>query len=344
MSKKLIAVLFSVMFLFNVLGITSYAEVVEDSVAEPTAPSAYETFVAKVEAYASTGYDAGVAYAPDSIASEGVYLEPYVDTLKFETGFIIKYDMPTGITVYDDPATPVVEGIRVNGKEITDLKVPMDLNNPQNYIVEVRLVYADGLAGTIAKISNGDFDWKTVMEEPLLAMQCVYYAIAALSLIVGGLGVASSKKKKVKNANDIAAIVDTRVKEGCEAFAIQYTELLKTNLLPVFHTVVDTNKAVVKAITVSTSKAKEAPVALLDLLKEVSDVDVEHVINDARDDVLKHIADLDAKRENIRSTLHLIADGTYQEVHDVEESTELPDPGVEGFTEAPQENETKSIF
>ena len=175
-------------------------------------------------------------------------------------------------------------------------------------------------------------------------MQIVYYAIAAISLIAGGLGVASSKKKKVKSAEDIAAIVDKRVKEGCDMFAIQYTELLNKNLLPVFHTIADTNKAVVKAITVSTSKAKEAPVALLDLLKEVSDVDVESVIESAREDVLKHIADLDAKRENVRNTLHHIADGTYQEVQDVEQTSGLQRSEAESVEASSEEGEAKSIF
>lgn len=341
MNKKITILVLIVSVLISVLGIPAYAEVEQEDT--PTA-SAYTEFVTKVEAYASTGYSIDVSYTADSVSADGVSLEPYTDTLKFETGFTIKYDLPTGIVVYDDASTPIIEGIRVNGAEISELKIPVDLDNPCNYLVEIRLVYADGLAGTVAKISAGDFDWKTVMEEPLLAMQILYYAIAALSIIIGGLGLASSKKKKVKTANDIATIVDERVREGCEAFSIQYTELLKDNLLPVFHTMVDTNKAVVKAITVSTSKSKEAPVALLDLLKEVSDVDVEHVIDDARDEVLKNIANLDAKRENIRNTLHHIAEGTYQEVQHVEEVTAIPDLDVESNAPTPEESETKSVF
>ena len=360
--NKLLAILISVLFIVNVLGIVAYAEedvpadevtestetvetVPEDSVVD-VEPSAYDKFVAKVEAYASTGYSPTVSYTSDSVTAQGILLEPYTDTLKLEVGFTIKTDLPSGIEIYDDPTTPIIEGIRINGAEISDYRVAIDLDTPQSYLVEVRLVYSEGLAGTIAKISSGDFDWQTIMEEPLLAMQAIYYAIAALSLIIGGLGVSSSKKKKVKTANDIANIVDKRVKEGCEAFAIQYTELLKSNMLPVFNTVVDTNKAVVKAITISTSKTKEAPIALLDVLKGISDVDVEKAIDDARQEVLKNIADTDAKRAAIQEVLNHIASGTYQEVQNVErfEQTTEPQSEPEVVEEASTSVETKSVF
>lgn len=362
--NKLLAILLSVLFIVNVLCISAYAEeeltteVVEDTEStedvetvpeEPVVgaePSAYDKFVAKVEAYASTGYEPTVAYTSDSVASQGVLLEPFADTLKFEVGFTIKTDLPSGVEIYDDPTTPIIEGIRVNGAEISDYRVAIDLDTPKSYLVEVRLVYSEGLTGTIAKISSGDFDWRTIMEEPLLAMQVLYYAIAALSLIIGGIGAASSKKKKVKTANDIAAIVDARVKEGCEAFAIQYTDLLKSNMLPVFNTVVDTNKAVVKAITISTSKTKEAPIALLDVLKGISDVDVEKAIDDARQEVLKNIADTDAKRAAIQDVLSHIASGTYQEVQNVErfEQNAEPQSEPEVVEETSTSVETKSVF
>lgn len=350
MNKKVLSILLSVLFLISVFTLGTYAENTE-SVSESTETvanisSAYSEFVAKVEAYASTGYSHSIIYTSDSVKSQGVWLESYMDTVKFETGYIIKTDLDLGIKIYDDPATDVIEGVRVNGREITSYTVPIDLDTPQNYLVEVRLVYAEGLTGTIAKISDGNFDWETLMQEPLLAMQILYYAIAALSIIIGGLGALASKKKKVKTADDIAAKVDARVQEGCETFAVAYSAVLKENLLPIFHTMVDTNKAVVKAIALSTSKNKEAPIALLDLLKDVSDVDVEKAIDDAREEVVKNIANTDAKRAAVRDVLSHIADGTYQEVHHVEKSKPIselkPEPEAsETITEA---DETKSVF
>lgn len=299
-----------------------------------TTNSKYNEFVAKVEAYASTGYDCVVVYTPDSIVSEGVLLEPRVDTLKLEISIVITPTYSFGKCIYDDPATPTIEGVRVNGEEVTSLVIPVDLDNPKEHVVDVRIVYSDDLTGTLAKIVDGKFDWQMIMDEPLLAFQALYYAIAAVSLVVSGFSILFSKKKKVKTADDIANAVDSHVKDGCDTLSIQYSDLLKENFLPVLTQVVDTNKAVVKAIALSTSKNKEAPVALLDLLKEVSDMNVSTVIDEAQSNVLKNIADTESKRKRIHQALQNIANGTYQEVHNAEEHSQ--DTETSG--------ETKSIF
>lgn len=318
---------------------TAFGVFAEEDVAETDVASGYEAFISKIEAYAQTGFDVNCTYTSDSVHSYGIMLEPYTDSIKLEAGFVIRTsDLGIGILIYDDPATPIIEGVRVNGKEITSYVVPIDLDNPQNYNVEIKLAYAEGLLGTIAKISDGKFDWETILQEPLIYTQAIYYIIAALSLIIGGLGAASAKKKKVKTADEIASAVDTRVREGCETFAVAYSAVLKENLLPVFQTTVETNKAVVKALTLSTSKSKEAPVALLDLLKEVSDVDVGRIIDDAREQVVKNIEHTDAKRAAVREALSHIADGTYQEVHHVETETETT--ADERLDETPE----KSVF
>lgn len=341
MSKKALTVLIMLSVLFSVCPFSVHAEEVlpEET---PATSSEYEIFVEKVTAVANAGYPQDISFTSDSVYNKGITLEPYTDILKFESGFVIKPDLPFGIEIYDDPNTDIVDGIRVNGKEVTSYTVPIDLDNPQSYLVEVRTVYAEGFAGTVAKISAGEFNWETLMGEPLLAMQIIYYAIAILSLIIGGLGVASSKKKKVKTADDIAAKVDSRVKEGYESLINNYTEILTNNLSPILQNMVQTNQAVVKAITLSTSKNKEAPVALLDLLKNVSDVDVEKAINAAREDVLKNIADTEAHRKAVHKVLTNIADGTYQEVQNVEQAKPVS-LGVTTPTDT-EEKEAKSIF
>lgn len=358
MCRKILSILISILILFSIL--TVYVRASEDEVVVETSPDTepadtpstggilsptpYNIFMAQVEAYSTAGYENTLSYSPDSVISQGVSLNTYTDTVKLELGFIISTDLPIGVEIYDDPSTPIIEGIRVNGETVTDLKVPINLIIPEDYFVDVRLVYSDGLAGTIAKISNGEFDWNTILEEPLLAMQLLYYVIAALSIIIGGFGIATSKRKKVKTADEIASQVDARVKEGCEIFAIQYADLLKSNMLPVFNTVVDTNKAVVKAITLSTSKSKEAPVALLDVLKAISDVDVEKDIDNARQEVLKNIANTDAKRAAMRATLATIAQGTYQEVHDANPSPSQSGHQSQTTQKTSEADEIKSVF
>ena len=78
MTKKFFSILISILFLISVLGTVVYAEdVVEPSVETTvveTTNTAYTNFVAKVEAYASTGYTNTVVYTSDSVSSQGDYL------------------------------------------------------------------------------------------------------------------------------------------------------------------------------------------------------------------------------------------------------------------------------
>lgn len=316
----------------------------EDTVVEPPTVSDYSMFIVKIENYAKAGCTNRVVYASNSVRANGVLIEPYTDTVKLETGFVIRTSLDLGTRIYDDPATEVIDGIRINGVSATSYIHPIDLDHPQNYVVEIRLDYTDDIFGTYAKIADGNLDLKTVLNEPSLYLKSAYYVIAAVSIIVGGVGAAISKKKRVKTADDIAFAVDARVKEGCENFAILYSDVLKENLLPVFQSMVDTNKSVVKALTLSTSKSKEAAVAMLDTLKEVSDVNVDKAIDEAREQVLKNIANTELKRATIRNTLSHIANGTYQEVHNAEIEIKNATVQAEASSKPEDTSEIKSIF
>lgn len=321
---------------------------------EDTAPSvdtnvsdeAYDVFVSKLEKYTSTGFSNRIVYTVESVRNKGVTLNPYTDYVKFETGFTITPCLDLGISIYDDPSTDIIEGIRVNGSTVTSYTVPIDLDNLQNYTVEIRLVYSEGVLGTLAKISDGNFNWNTLIEEPLLLMQGLYYILAVISVLAGSFTMLISKRKRVKTSDEIASKVDERVHEGCETLSVAYASVLQDNLLPLLNTVVETNQAVIKAVTLSTSKSKEAPVALLDVLKNVSDVNIEQDIEHARQEVLKNIEDTDIKRAAIREALSHIANGTYQEVHREDGTQHIPKPTAESsdLSDSSETSETKSVF
>lgn len=303
----------------------------------------YDTFLSKLETYTSTGFSNCVVYTVESVRNAGITLNPYTDYVKLETGFIITPCLDLGVAVYDNPSTDVIEGIRVNGATVTSYTIPVDLDNLQNYTVEVKLVYTDGILGTLAKISDGKFDWNTFMEEPLLLMQGLYYILAAISVVTGSFTMLISKRKRVKTSEEIALKVDERIHEGCETLSVAYASVLQDNLLPLLNTVVETNQAVIKAVTLSTSKSKEAPVALLDVLRAVSDVNIEQDIEHARQEVLKNIEDTDIKRVAIREALSRIAKGTYQEVHYENDTQHVPKPAAE-VSDLSETSETKSVF
>lgn len=350
MSKKILYSILCIILTFSLFTFCSYAEDVTEYVPEFETElsgdstdtgynAAYEAFYAQIEQFANSGYDVYVNYTSDSVCKYGVVIDPIVDILKYNVSLKIDVSLlPSGVEVYDDPTTDIIDGIRIDGEEVTSYTVPVDLSVPRDITVAVKLVYSDGVLGTLAMISDGNYDWEVLLQDPLILMQGFYYGIAALSLIVSAIAAFKAKKKKVKTAEDIAAQVDAKVKEGCDNMSILTADLLQQTFLPILTEAVNSNKSVVKALTLSTSKNKEAPVALLDLLKEVSDVDTAKIIEEARESVLKNIADVDAKRELTRNILSQIATGTYQEV-----SNET-DSAPEGSEESEPEIERKSVL
>ena len=319
------------------LPVSATSIVVDTTVEEPayTDPGTL-TLMEKLKAWES--YDVNLTYTPDSVRAEGIWLEPWTDAVKQSAGFKISSDIAFGVEIYDDPATTIIDGIRINGQEVSSLVYTFDLDNPSDTLVEVRLVYSENLLGDIAKMSDGTYNWTELIENPVMLMQLAYYVLAALSIIISSFAALSSKKKKVKTANEIADAVDARVQAGVEAFATQYSEYLKESLLPVISQMVETNKTVVKAITLSTSKAKEAPIALLDVLQEVSDVDAAKLIDEARASVLKNMSESEKKRAAMQAALHNIStpDTTREVSNDVSKENNTP--------EGSEENEAKSVF
>lgn len=191
-------------------------------------------------------------------------------------------DPDFGIEVYDDVSTDYIDGIRVNGHTIDDLTVHFDLDTPTVYTVEVRLVYKEGILGDLAKISDGNYDWSRLLENPAVLLMGLYYMFAIGSIVVASVTALCSKKHKVKSANDIAGLVDERASAAMLELRDRFCDILDTKFLPMLTGIVNTNQSVVKAITLSTSKDHNAPLALLDTLNEISGTDVAKVIEDAK--------------------------------------------------------------
>lgn len=223
-----------------------------------------------------------IIYTSDSIRTKGVTLEPYFDILTRDAGFKIVINPDFGIEVYDDVSTDYIDGIRVNGHTIDDLTVHFDLDTPTAYTVEVRLVYKEGILGDLAKISDDNYDWSKLLENPVALLMGLYYLFAIGSIVVASVAALCSKKHKVKSANDIAELVDERASAAMLELRDRFCDILDTKFLPMLTGIVNTNQSVVKAITLSTSKDHNAPLALLDTLNEVSGTDVAKVIEDAK--------------------------------------------------------------
>lgn len=302
--NKLILILCSIL-LFTVFGFTIQAEEPLDVTTTTTGPSEQEKFQEMVEQY-KYNTDVFIEYTHDSISSSGIDYEISVDPFTYIISLSLTKDLSFGHKIYDDPGTEIIDGIRVNGETITSLNnIVIDIAKDTEILIKI--VYTEGIPGLLAKISDGTVTAEELLANPLILMQLVYYVIAVLSIIVGGLGVFKAKKKKIKTADDIASLIDSRTQEAQEALQTKFLSLIDETLLPLIQKTVDTNKQVVKAITLSTSKMKEAPIALLDTLKEIGDIDTNEMLESAKTSVIKNMKQKEKEMAEITEALQNIA-------------------------------------
>lgn len=309
------------------LGVPAFAEepeaeppaedtVVEDTVVEDTAPQ-----------ITIPEHTVNIKYTEDSSAIKGIYYETYVDPVTFAVGFKIVEDLSIGHIIYDNPDTAYIDGIRVNGETIDSLTVWIDEN--VIYDVTVRTVYEDNLLGDVAKIIDGTFDFKTLLENPVMLLMGAYYVISIISVIVATFTTAVFKNKKVKSADEIAAKVDTSAQNAVEKMRTEVTDIVLNEVHPILQTILSDIKNVVTAVTLSTSKNKEAPLAMLDTLQKAADsADATGLIDSIRKTIADGIAKDDAAHAANVEDLHRIANNE----------------GAEPVEPASQTSNPKSIF
>lgn len=252
-----------------------------------------------------------VKFTSDSVCTEGIYVELLYDELEEKLYLALVTDLPTGYVIYDNIETDYTDGLKINDAYASLGNKPFKiyLDNPlTSYTIFVKTTYSDTMYGTIAKIQDGNATVLDLFENPVMLMQVIYYAIAAISLIAASVLATRSKKIKVKTSEEVAAQTASALSASNEEFRVRLTsELLgvvNDKLIPALNTCVNTNQSVVKAIAVSNSKDKNAPVALLDVLHEVADAAIEVTVNEAIASVEKHLEESEARRAETLNALH----------------------------------------
>lgn len=260
------------------------------------------------------GTEYTVTYTSDSVCTEGVYVDLMYDELRNQIYLQVHVDLPIGYTLYDEPDTEYTDGVKINADFITvnGKYYKIYISDPTvDYTVIVKTTYAESMYGTIAKIQNGDASVLDLFENPVMLMQVVYYAIATVSLIVAAVLTSKSKKYKAKTsqeiAADVAATMNTASNITEQKLVSAVMGILSERLLPAFTNCVNSNQSVVKAIALSNSKSKEAPVALLNLLKEVASNDAVDVISNEIVQTEEAIASEEREIVKTINTLHEIA-------------------------------------
>jgi hypothetical protein len=256
-----------------------------------------------------------VIYSSDSVLQYGVYADSDIDVLNKQVLFVINVDLPSGYTVYDDPETDYIDGIRLNGETVTSYRVPIDYTQDVDFELIVKVVYAEGFTGALAQMSDGTYDWAQLLENPIGLIMALYYILATVSVVAGIFALWKGKSKKVKTSDEIS-------KSVTEAAHNTAVKTIEEQVLPVVTSFQNTAQALVKAFALTTSKSKEAPTALLDVLQNVSNMDAAGAIEQAKELIANNRAADDAARQEVINTLNDIANTSQEERYNGAEQPE----------------------
>lgn len=297
-----------------ILCVTSFA-------AEPEVTPDSESSVEPENSISLDDFEFVFKYTSDSVTTEGLTYQTYTDPVSAQSGVELVQNFGIGYTIYDNPETDIIDGIRINGSEVTSLRIPIDSKTEVfKYEIAVRTVYAEGASGDLAQILDGTYDYTRLLTNPVIIFQLIYWIFMAIAGFVGLVTAIRSKNTKVKTSDEIAS----KVTENMSTFETRVveivTESVKSEILPLAQASVKSGKEAVKAILLSTSKSKDAPSALLDVFKESSDIDISSIVDEVREELNKSITEHDTNRSANIATLHSIANHVIQE--DVSNATE----------------------
>lgn len=250
--------------------------------------------------------DVNVIYTEDSVLFHGITTGSEVDLLTKQVLFVIENELPAGYVIYDDPSTEYIDGIRLNGNTVTSYKVPIDYTEDVDFNLVVRVVYAEGFTGALAQMADGTYDWTKLLENPVGLFMALYYVFATISVVVGLFALWFGKNKKVKSANEISKSVEQTANETA-------AKIIEDRVLPIVTAFQNTAQVLVKAYALTTSKSKEAPSALLDVLQSVANTDAASAIDQAKALIAQDRSVAEAAREQTLNNLKNIAQ-TIQEV------------------------------
>lgn len=303
--SKLLAVIFVIAVVTTIFTVSVSAEEIETVAEEPLSLDDF-TFT--------------FTYTSDSAVKEGMSYQTYEDPISGQSGIELIPNFGIGYALYDDPDTEIIDGIRINGAEVSSLRIPITAGTSVlEYTVAVRTVYTQGASGDLAQILDGVYDYSKLITNPIVIFQLLYWVFMAIAGFTGLITAVRSKRQKVKTADEIAEKVSEKATAIQEYLLTAVTDMVKSEILPLAQASVRSGKEAVKAIVLSTSKSKEAPSALLDVFKTSEDIDVADIVDKAYETLSKAVSEHEAKHAANISTLHNIANHVIQE--DVSDAT-----------------------
>lgn len=262
-----------------------------------------------------------VSYTSDSVYKESAYIttevvqeEDSTYTLHIEKATVL------GFCIYDNLDTEQIEGVKLDDKFITDWIIP-NYDVTVEHTLLVKTVYTDDVAGMFAAAANGDFS--KLLSNPVMLFQLIYYLLAAISLIAGGVGLFKSRKTKAKTSKQIADEVSLSANASFLKVEGMVTDIFSTTVIPVIQQIQTQNHQILEALIISKNTDADSQIALIDLLKRASkDVDIEALAETTKENIKNAVSkQLQMKQAALEEVNHIIEETTPVK----EETTESKD-------------------
>ena len=228
-----------------------------------------------------------VEYTSDSVIVQGIGYDVHESSTEENIVVEITVDLPLGYVVYDNPETAYIDGIKVNEEYLRSDYLVEHYDYTKPLTILVKTTYDKGIAGIVASMQDGNYDYSELLSNPIMVIQGLYYVLAALSIVLGGLGILKSKKYKATSSEQWKTAADQYLETALNTSKEQTIKImldfLNTNILPVLKQALTNDQKIIQAIALQTSKDDKAPVAILNLLQEISNsADTDKAINEAK--------------------------------------------------------------
>lgn len=216
-----------------------------------------------------------------------------------------------GYCIYDDLDTPYIDGLRFDEELVYDWKVP-NYDESIEHTLHVKTVYTDDIAGMLAKAKAGDFS--ALLSNPLMIIQMVYYILAGIAVVLGGFGLAKSRKGKIKDHNQIAASVTTAADNSFNALSNVVGVVVEDILVPIVGKIQEQNNGILEALILSRGDDAESKLAMVDLLKKAATgFDPNQLVTETKARIQKALDEAKKAKEEVMSDVHKIATGEGEE-------------------------------
>lgn len=251
-----------------------------------------------------------VEFTNDSVYKYESIISPK-DVIEEESGLytiVLEEDKLLGYAIYDNSETDYIDGLKFDDDFVKGWTIEhVDLN--VEHKIYVKTVYTDDVAGMLASAKDGD--WSRIIANPLILFQIFYYSLAAISLIIGGIGLFKAKAKKVKDHNEIAKAVENKSIEVSEALKAEAIGLVTSILTPALTQVKTSNDAIIKALIMSQSGDKNSTLGLIELLNGSASINIDGITEDIKKSINDKFDLKEKTKKQVQEAVTKIATGNF---------------------------------